>query len=171
MSSTVPVGFRERAVWAWDVSLSILLAHTVQVGEETLALEHDIAWLAPTLFELRRHALIGAHAYFDLDLALDDSQREQLLGMVAEASRRLRQRGTVTRAEAEQWRILDDHTLPWRSSAEALDAKPVADLGQALIDLVHGNLPLAPPGTWWYLGLEGGPRTIPMTGRGSAGRA
>ncbi|MGB2568550.1 hypothetical protein ACPFP2_08895 [Micromonospora citrea] len=163
MSRTVPVGFGDRSVWAWDVSLSILLAQTVQVGEE--APEPGRApWLAPTLFELRRHAVLGADAYFDLDLGLDAAQREQLLEMVAEASRRLRERGPVTRDEATRWRVLGEDTVLWRG-ADDLDTTPVADLGQALIDLVHGDLPLAPPGTRWCFGVEGGPRTIPPVAR------
>lgn len=160
MSKTVPVGFRNRQLWAFDVSLSILLAETVRLGQ-AVAASSPGSWLTPVLDTLRRHAILGANEYFDLDLTITDDQREQVLQIIADVARQLRHRGTITRGEAARWVVLDGHPVIWRN-AEAVDTGPIADLGDALIDLVHGTLPDPPPGTWWYFGFPDGPHTIAM---------
>jgi hypothetical protein len=160
MSKTTPVEFRGRGFWAFDVSLSILLAELIDVAE-ALGSDQRPPWLAGALPTLRVHAVVGADFLFSPDLGLEGGQLDELIGLVAEASRRLRQRRTVTAAEAAQWQVLDDHTVIWRPAA-AVETAPIAELGQAIIQLLQGTLPSPPPGTWWYFGLSGGPRTIAM---------
>jgi hypothetical protein len=78
---------------------------------------------------------------------------------VADAGRRLRRRGSITRAEASRWQVLDDEAVIWRG-ADAVDTAPIAELGDAIVELVRGTLPSPPPGTWWFFGVDDGPRTI-----------
>jgi hypothetical protein len=160
VSKTVPVGFRTTRFWAYDVSLSILLAETVGVAQETE--QGRLApWLAGVLDRLRVQAVVGSSFALDLDLEVDDAQREQILGYVLEACRRLRRRGTVTATEAYRWNVMPDEPVIWRG-ADAVDTAPIADLGEAIIALIRGTLPAPPPGTWWFFGVDDGPRTIGM---------
>ena len=41
---------------------------------------------------------------------------------------------------------------------------PIVDLGEALLQLVDGRLPPAPPGTWWMIGFADERSTIAMRG-------
>ena len=91
MSRTASLSFQGRSLWAYDVSLSILLAELINVISE-LDLAKRPRWLSELLPELRRHAVLGANAHLDLDLGLSEPEREQLLVLIAEASRRLRAR-------------------------------------------------------------------------------
>jgi hypothetical protein len=159
MSKTTPVEFRGHGFWAFDVSLSILLAELIDVAE-ALGPEQRPPWLAGALPTLRVHAAVN-DLMFPPDLGLEDGQLNELIGLLAEASARLHQRRTVTAAEAAQWRVLDGHTVLWRSAA-AVETAPIAELGEAIIQLLRGTLPSPPPGTWWFFGLSGGPRTIAM---------
>jgi hypothetical protein len=160
MSRTASVSFRKRNLWAYDVSLSILLAELINVINDLGAAERPL-WLSGLLPDLRRHAVMGANAHLDLDLGLNESEREQLLTLIAEADRRLRERETITAAEAAAWKVLDGHTVIWRP-APAVTTAAIAELGSAIIGLIHGTLRNPPDGTWWLFGLPGEPRTIKM---------
>jgi hypothetical protein len=159
MSKTTPVEFRGRSFWAFDVSLSILLAELIDIAE-ALSPEQRPPWLADALPTLRVHAAVG-DLLFSPDLGLEDGQLDELVALIAQATRRLRQRRTVTAAEATEWRVLDNHTVLWRSAA-AVDTAPIVELGEAVMQLLQGSLPPPPPGMWWYFGLSGGPRTVAM---------
>ena len=154
------MSFQGRNLWAYDVSLSILLAELMNVISD-LDLAKRPRWLSKLLPDLRRHAILGANAHLDLDLGLNESEREQLLVLIAEASRRLRERETITAADSATWEVLDGHTVIWRS-APTVATCDMADLGDAIIGLVRGTLPIPLDGTWWLFGLPGGPRTIKM---------
>ena len=157
------MSFQGRNLWAYDVSLSILLAELMNVISD-LDLAKRPRWLSKLLPDLRRHAILGANAHLDLDLALCEPEREQLLVLIAETSRRLRERETITAADSATWEVLDGHTVIWRS-APTVATCDMADLGDAIIGLVRGTLPTPPDGTWWLFGLPGGPRTIKMGGK------
>ena len=77
MSRTASVSFRERNLWAYDVSLSILLAELINVISD-LDLAKRPRWLSELLPDLRRHAILGANAHLDLDLGLSEPEREHL---------------------------------------------------------------------------------------------
>jgi hypothetical protein len=160
MSKTTPVQFRGRSLWAFDVSLSILLAELIDIAE-ALSPQQRPPWLPGALPTLRVHAVVGADLQFNPDLDLEDGQLDELISLIAQATRRLRQQRTVTAAEAAEWRVLDNRPVLWRS-ADAVDTAPIAELGEAIIQLLQGTLPPSPPGTWWYFGLSGGPRTVAM---------
>ncbi len=166
MSKTVPVGFAGRELWAYDVSLSILLAEVVQVGAEEPTEGGRLSWLPDVLETLRRHAVLGANAYLDLELGLDSVQRAVLLDYFVAAGRRLRRRDTITAAEARKWHVVDDRSVLWRGEA-AVKTAPIADLADALKQLAEGKLPPTPAGKWWYFGLPDGPHTIAMRPEGT----
>lgn len=42
--------------------------------------------------------------------------------------------------------------------------RPFAELAQAMIERARGQLPKPPPGTWWFVGLPTGPRTMQADG-------
>jgi hypothetical protein len=165
MSKTASVSFRERNLWAYDVSLSILLAELINVITDLDPGQYQ-GWLADLLPDLRRHAVVGADFHLDLDLGLTDPQRDHLLTLIAAATERLRQRETITAAEAADWEVLDGHTVIWRS-APAVGTSPIAELGEAITALVRGTLPDPPRGTWWLFGMTGGPGTIAIDVEGS----
>jgi len=56
----------------------------------------------------------------------------------------------------------------WRPAA-AVETEPIAELGEAVIQLLRGTLPPPPPGTWWYFALSGGPQTVAMRDPASLG--
>ena len=63
------MSFRERNLWAYDVSLSILLAELINAISDLGPAERP-RWLSELLPELRSHAILGANAHLDLDLGL-----------------------------------------------------------------------------------------------------
>ncbi len=161
MSKTASISFRGRNLWAFDVSLSVLFAELINViGDRSPGQRRE--WLADLLPDLRVHAVVGADFHLDLDLGLTDRQRSHLLTLMAEASQRLRERRTISAAQAAAWEVRDGRPVIWRS-APAVDTSPIADLGDAIIELARGTLPDPPRGTWWLFGLPGGPSTIAMT--------
>jgi hypothetical protein len=160
MSKTVPVSFRGRNLWAFDVSLSVLLAELIGVMEGLPPAE-TAGWPKNLLHDLRVHAICGADLHFDLDLGLTDGQRHRLLELIAEANRRVRHRGTITAAEAAAWEVLDGHSVIWRS-ALVMDTAPIVELGEALTALVQGSLAYPPAGSRWFFGASGGATTIPV---------
>src|ERR1700735_4664039 len=105
MSRTASVSFRERNLWAYDVSLSILLAELINVISD-VDLAKRPRWLSELLPDLRRHAILGANAHLDLDLGLSQPELERLLVLIAQASRRLRERQTISADEAAAWEVL-----------------------------------------------------------------
>jgi len=105
MSRTTSVEFRGQDFWAYDVSLSILLAELIGVAEG-LGPEQCPEWLAEVLPQLRVHAVVSDFL-FDLDFGLADAQLDEFVALLEEACRRLRQRRTVTAAEAAEWQVLD----------------------------------------------------------------
>lgn len=105
MSKTASVSFRERNLWAFDVSLSILLAELINVIND-LGPDQCPLWLVDLVPDLRVHAVVGADFHLDLDLGLTDQQRRHLLALTAEACRRLHERETITAAEAASWVVV-----------------------------------------------------------------
>jgi hypothetical protein len=82
MSRTASVSFRERNLWAYDVSLSILLAELINVISD-LDLAKRPRWLSELLPDRRRHAVLGANAHRDLDLCLSEPNRDVTFEQVA----------------------------------------------------------------------------------------
>ena len=95
--------------------------------------------------------------------SLTDAQREQLLALLTEASRRLRARPSVPAAEVmEQAERYVAGVEPYLlRGASFIDTYPVADLADAVIGLIRGELPPPPPRTTaWLYGWDDSPSAL-----------
>jgi hypothetical protein len=156
MSKTVPVEYSDRFFWAYDVSFGILLLEAIYVAAETPQPEEA----SVVLDDLRANAEIGASFAFVLDNETwSESQRDFVHRIIAEAGRRLRERGIMTRAEAEARYVAGHEPFALRFEKH-IDGAVVADLADAMNRLIHNDLPPVPTaGHHWYFGVEGGPLT------------
>ena len=157
MSKTVSVGFGDRFIWAYDVSFGILILEAIDVAERMSQPEGA----GEVLETLRAHAQVGASWAFALD---DDRwsppQQDFVHRMVAEAGRRLRERGIMTRVEAEAEYVTGNEPFALRFE-EYVDGAVIAELAEAMHRLIHDDLPPVPDDDrHWFYGVEGGPRTI-----------
>ena len=157
MSGTKSVGLGGTDLWAYDASLSLLLAELIGLVDEQDP-GHRPLWWAAVQRELRIQAVISDF-HLDLDLGLDATQRDEFASLLEEATRRVLLRGTFTSEEANRWRLLGDQTVLFRGS-HPLETIVVAELGEAIVALLRGRLSPAPQGTSWFLGGPGGRRTI-----------
>jgi hypothetical protein len=104
---------------------------------------------------LRTHALAGS----GLAVLLDDfgeDRRQVLLHCVVEAARRIEARGGVDRAEVSTWPELEESATSFLRGAEHVNAAPLVELAEALVDLAAGTLSPAPAGRHWYYGTAEG---------------
>jgi hypothetical protein len=161
MSKTGTVEFGGRGFWAYDVSLSIMLAETVRVGEE-LPTDQRPSWLPEALDQLRALAVVPDLG-FVIDMNWPIQHVDLLTVLIAEANRRLTSRKAITALDVAGWKVLGEETIELRG-AEVVDLAPVVELGQATIQLVEGTLPPPPAGTWWLYGFPGGRQTVTMRG-------
>lgn len=158
VTKTVPVeyGDDDRFTWAYDVSFGILLLEAISVAAERPRPEGT----AEVLDDLHAHAVVGGSAAFVLDdHRWSESQQNFVHEIIAEAGRRLRLRGRMTRAEAETRYVTGNEPFALRLE-EYVDGAVVADLADAMDRLIHDDLPPVPTvGHHWFYGVEGGPRT------------
>ena len=153
MSRTVPVEFRGAEFWAYDVSLSILLAEMVRVAGE-----NPSPWLASRLQDFRVHAVVGA----DFALPLDEwveGHEDEFIALVEAACADLAPRSVITAAEVAEWRVLDDSTVIWRRQ-DHLDVRQVIALAEALVAIIRGTHPPAPTCRTWFLGTPDPTQTL-----------
>lgn len=160
MTRTVPVEFGDRWFWAYDVSLGVLLLEAIRLAAETPP-ERRPAGADAVLDDFRAQVELGGNLAFVLDQATwDRQQRRYAQELIEEAGRRLRERGTITRAEASRRYLVGGEPYHLRHQ-ERIDGNLVADLAEAIGRLVHGELqPPAESGRHWFFGAEGGPRTL-----------
>lgn len=144
-------------IWAYDASVSLVLAETIGLVEAEASADSP-QWWRGVEHDLRNQAAISDFQ-LDLDLSLTDGEREQLAELFDRAADSIAQRETFTEAEAVDWHLIGDLTVIFRGH-EPTDTTPIAELGHALAELIRGSLPLPPPGTLWYYGAPGGRRTI-----------
>jgi hypothetical protein len=157
VSKTAYVGFADQGFWTFDVSLSIMLAETVRVGEE-LPKDQRPEWLPNALDELRGLA-VASDLGFVVELSWPPDGVRLLRSLLTEVSRRLAARRMLSADEVATWDVLDGNTIELRN-AQVVDLTPVVELTQATIQLLEGALPQAPNGTWWLYGFEGGRGTV-----------
>jgi hypothetical protein len=160
MSKTVSVGFDGRWLWAYDVSLAILLLEAIHVALETPA-EHRRPRTDAVLEGMRIQVRVGADAVFVLDNEnWDDQQRSFVHLIIARAGQRLRERPVITAAEAADRYTIDGEPHFLRGH-EQINGGVVADLADAIERLVSDELPPVPDrDRRWYFGVEGGPRLL-----------
>ena len=159
MTSLKGVRFRNRNIWVYDASVSVLLAQVIRAVEDMPAARRPVWWL--NIVQDMRSAAALTYFGIDLDLGLDDIQREEFAELVDDAGAVLLRRGTFTADEAAAWKVLDDMSVTFRGT-EPADLAPAAEVGTALTALIRGTLPPAPEGTWWFYGPPGGRTTIRM---------
>lgn len=159
MSRTVAVILDDdRWIWAYDVSLAILAVDVIDVAKTTTPSGEP--WLDDLLEEFRMSIILQGTLGLLIPPDLTDKQRERLLALIAEASRRLRSRRSVTAAEAAERYAVNDHPVFLRG-ASSIDTTTVAELADAIANLVRGDLPQPPSGTQaWLYGLDGGPQAL-----------
>lgn len=152
MSKTTPGGYRGHLFWVFDVCESILFATMAEIAAQ--APEHErSAWLTDLEQQLRVDAILGADQF----IALDEwcaGHEEQFVELVAEAARRLADRGRITSQQAADWIVLDDEPIIWRRQ-DVVEAAPIIAFAQALIEIIRGTYPPPPDGVRWYFGHPG----------------
>lgn len=160
MSKTVPVEFGGRWFWAYDVSLGILLLEAIHVAVQVPPKQRPPGAEA-VLEDLRTHVRVGASFALLLDTdSWDDQQRGYVRSIIAQAGRRLRERGMITSAEATHRYVIDGAPYFLRGH-EQIDGAVVADLAEAIERLIQDELPPVPvTDQHWFFGVNGGPRTI-----------
>jgi hypothetical protein len=156
MSKTVPVRFGDQFFWAYDVSFGILILEAIDAAAGMSQPEGA----GEVLEQLRAHAQVGASWAFTLD---DDRwsppQRSFVHRIIAEAGRRLRERGTMTRIEAETRYVIGNEPFALRFE-EYVEGAVVADVAEAMNRLINADLPPVPHADRnWLYGVQGGPLT------------
>ena len=156
MSKTVSVDYEDRFIWAYDVRFGILILEAIKVA----AGMPQPGGAGELLAELRAHAQVGASWAFPLDAGQwSPAQRDFVHRIIAEAGRRLRERGMMTRAEAEADYVAGNEPFALRFE-KYVDGAVIADLAEAMNLLIHDELPPVPVADrHWFYGVEGGPLT------------
>lgn len=160
LSKFVTVDFRGRAFWAYDVSLSILLAYVASYPKLVEMASYSETW------HRRRERVMFIAAQGDaIDLDTDWHAGEDEAGVLEDAIRwanqRITERVQFTDDDAEQLVDANAPRYTWRWDGE-LESEVIVSLGTAVIDLINGRLAEPPPGTWWYFGAADHPLEIPM---------
>ncbi|MGW3341764.1 hypothetical protein ACWDA3_00590 [Nonomuraea rubra] len=154
MSRTVPVISGGAMFWAYDVALGVLFLEAARAGAPAPA-DLRPPWWPELERDLRTHALVGSSSAVLLD-EFEEERRQLLLRCVVEAARRIEARGGVDRAEVSAWPELEESAAGFLRGAEHLDAAPLVELAEALVELAAGTLPPAPGGRHWYYGTPEG---------------
>ncbi len=149
MSKTTPAGHRGFEFWVYDVCESILFAQMADVIAETPGRQRS-EWLSALEQQLRVDAVVGANHYVPFDEWCDGHEKE-FLAILAEAARRLAERGRVTAEDAVRWVVLDNHPIIWRGQ-EFEDTGPIVAFAEILSEIIHGGYPNPPPGQRWCFG-------------------
>jgi hypothetical protein len=130
--------------WADDVSLAILAVEVIRLAEDASAVPEP--WLDSLLGDLQMAVLAQGNIALEIPTDLTETQRETLQALFAWAGERLRARSSMTAEQAAEVYVVDDHPVFLRG-APTIDTTMVADLADAVVKLVAGQLPPAPPGT------------------------
>ncbi|PZG08179.1 hypothetical protein C1J01_39400 [Nonomuraea aridisoli] len=150
----MPVILEGAMFWAYDVALGVLFIEAARVGAEAPA-DLRPPWWPELEQDLRTHALAGSGFAVLLD-DFGEDQRQVLLHCVVEAARRIEARGGVDRAEVSTWPELGESATSFLRGAEHINAAPLVELAEALVDLAAGTFPPAPAERHWYYGTPEG---------------
>jgi hypothetical protein len=146
--------------WAYDVSLAVVAVEVLRLVDAGASTREP--GLEDLVDRLKAPVLVSGTLGLHL-VDLTDAQREQLLALLTEASRRLRARPSVPAAEVmEQAERYVAGVEPYLlRGASFIDTYPVADLADAVIGLIRGELPPPPPRTTaWLYGWDDSPSAL-----------
>jgi hypothetical protein len=158
MSQTKFVDYGGEGFWAYDVALGVFLKHLIDVAEERAG-KNEEEWPADSVIKSWRVAACIDPYGLSLGEGWSLSQTARFVSLAGEACARIRSRHGFLATEMESWSILDGEGVFARGANEVL-AGPIAELGEAIVALVEGNLSAAPPGTVWLYGAPEGRRTL-----------
>ena len=137
----------------------MFLKHLIDVAEEH-CLEQEERWLTKTVQRWRIVACVNSYG-----LALGEEwsapQIATFLGLAREACLRIGRRESFAATEMEAWSILEGGGVFARGASEVASG-PIVELGEAMVALLEGKLPPAPPGAAWFYGTPSGRCTIAM---------
>ena len=159
MSSKQFVEFRGNGFWAYDVVLGVFLKHLIDAATSRLDPIPD-AWLSDAVASWRVVAAISDYG-LSLDGTWSPQQLDTFTELADEACNALSWRDEIPAEEIETWEMVEGV----RCFARGLPAVKTASairLGRAIIQLIDGTLPEAPPGTSWFFATDENPRTIQM---------
>jgi hypothetical protein len=149
MSATTAAGYHGFEFGVYDVCESILFAQMADVIAETPG-NQRFAWLSALEQQLRVATVVGADFYVPFGEWCDGHEKE-FLAILAEAARRLAQRGRITAEDAARWTVLDNDPIIWRGQ-EFEDTMPVVAFAEILTEIIRGEYPEPPPGHGWFFG-------------------
>lgn len=157
MSQTLFVKFRGGGFWAFDVLSAVFLKHLIEVAIPHLE-RPGHAWLSEAVARWRVNAVVS-----DFGLYLDDAwsadQITTFSALATVACDALSAREELPAEEIESWQMVEDLRC-FARGLPVVKTAAVVRLGRAVIQLVNGTLPEAPPGTWWLFATENDPPTI-----------
>jgi len=165
VTKTVGVSFNDRLMWVYDEPLGVLLKYMIDTLTER-GLDVSDSW-APKVRQWRATAVLGGNVGLDLDCYEQKWQPDDysfFCQVVREAAERAAIAGPIPVEEVAGWHVLDDLPPVIRSASE-LDTGPCVVIGEALVDLVMGRLPVEPAGETWFVGFPGGTKSSPYRGR------
>ena len=162
MSRTVAIEYRERHFWAFDAALAVWLIEIVNAATSD-RLDED-PWWAGHLRQWRVATVLGANVGHQLPHDWDEQRFAQFLDISRRTIESLRVRRSERGATLAALRGVDGETTcaDRYAAQDQVDLEPIAVLGQAILDLVLGQLPQPPAGSWWYFGEGSQPATITM---------
>lgn len=145
--------------WAYDVSVGIFLKHLIDVANHQLdAGKHR--WLEECVKDWRIYAVLCGSLGVNFDESWSNDQLDVVASLIDEACELLGQRQYISAKETKSWNILDGKGIGTRGTAN-YPTRVVVELGNAIKDLIQGNLLPAPEGYWLYygtpIGLKVGP--------------
>jgi hypothetical protein len=162
MTRTQFVECAESGFWAHDVALGVFLKHLIDVADAR-SREPGASWLVEAVDAWRVVAWVGDYG-LNLGETRSSAQHGTFLALAREACARIGRRERFLAIEMQAWSILDGRGVFARGASDVL-AGPIVELGEAVIALVEGRLPPAPPGTAWLYGAPSGRSTIAMRRR------
>ena len=155
MSRTKYVEYGDQGFWAYDVILGVFLKHLIDAAQTSDQAATD--WVLNAIASWRTIACCSDYG-LPLDASWSEMQRQSFVAMAEVACLRLGERASIPAEEIVAWPLLDHRYIYVRGAPQVVTA-PVVDLGRAIIALVSGTLPDAPPGTTWFY-TAAGRRTI-----------
>jgi hypothetical protein len=158
LTRTKAITYIHRGFWAYDVAAGIFLKYLMDAAQA--GGEANTTWLSEAVSSWRVQAVITEFG-FTLEESWSAEQRKTFVALAEEACVALATRDAIPAKEIVSWHFTDDMRLSTRGAHEVATG-PVVELGRAIIDLVRGELPIAPKGEAWFFGLPTGRSTIRM---------